>query len=198
MKPTGIRFFALAMAFSASGAAFAEGGLSVGVLAGVADQTTETEGGRDYEGDDASLGLRVAYGFNPYVALELAYSDFGEYEETYNPVSTVIVTDKFSTDAFLLGARVIWPVNDVFSLHARAGAARWTLELENDASSRTSPFTDDESGVSPYYGIGGDAALGEHWSLSLEYTVMNFDADLGTNSVEHDLKNASLAFGYRF
>lgn len=192
------KVLALAVFFGCAHTAVAENQFALALLAGTADQTTEANNGLNFEGDDNSLGIRASYLFNPYATVELSYLDFGENEESRNPISNVISINKFGVNALQVGVKASWPLSDMFSLHARAGAARWDLSFEERVPMLNRSFSDDDSGTDLYYGLGADLVLRDRWSVSLEHTVLGFDAKIGFAELEQDVKNTSIAIGFRF
>ncbi len=176
----------------------AEQRYAVGLLVGTAEQTTEVSSGRDFSGDDVAVGIRGEYLFSQYAALELTYADFGEYADSFNPSVGTLVTENFGVEAMMLGGKLMWPIHDRFSVHARAGVARWELALEERVSNRSDTFSEKDTGTDLYYGVGVDVPLGERWRVSLEHTVLSFDAKIGMASIDEEVKTTSLAAAYRF
>ncbi len=176
----------------------ADAPFSVDFLAGQASHESDVSSGRELSGDDKSLGIRASYAFNQYAALEMGYEDLGDYEDSFEPNSGTIVTEQIEVAAFKVGLKATVPVTELFMLNARAGAARWALELEETVTGRAEMFSDDDHGIDLYYGVGADLNLGKNWRVSLEYSVLNFDAEIGFGKIDQTVENASLALGYRF
>lgn len=192
------KVLALALLCGCAKAAVAEERFAVDLLVGNAQQTTKSSSGREFSGDDVSVGIRGSYVLNRYAALELAYADFGEYEDSFSPAAGTLVTEEFGLTALMFGGKVLWPINDRFSVHARAGFARWDLALEERVSTRSDTFSGGDTGVDLYYGVGVEAWLGERWRVSLEHTRLSFDAKIGMATVDEDVEATSIAVGVRF
>lgn len=152
---------------------------SAEVLVGKTDQELSSDYG-DTEGDDTSIGIRGAFLLNKNFALELSYHDYGEADDSYIDGWGDNIKDSLDSSSFNLGVKGILPLNNGFSLHARLGVAFWDVELsETDSAFPGETFKGDDSGNDFYYGIGAQCAINEKFTIGVEYTVSEFDTEIG-------------------
>ena len=181
--------------------ALAENKFSAELLLGMSDQKSKTAGSNSISGDDVSFGFRGAYLATETIAVELAYQEYGDIDNSYPAlVDGGTITDNISSKAYTLGMKGLLPFDNGFSLHARAGISFWDYRLDIDNSNfpkNRTTLKDDGTGL--YYGIGMQYALNDHIDIGLEYTVteMRVRLDTGT-AVEHDVKNLGLALTYSY
>lgn len=179
---------------------FAESNFSGELLLGTADQETKISGGSSASGDDTSIGIRGAYQFNENIAIELAYQNYGEADDTYIDEFGDTINDKFETTSINLGVKGILPLENGFSLNGRLGVAMWDYELkETDSSFPGVVFNLDDDGTDFYYGIGAQYDFKENVYIGIEYTITEIDLSLlGIVSADHEVKNFSLSIGSKF
>lgn len=197
MKKIAIALSTVIPSLLLSNAAFAEAGfygeLSAGTASNKADVNytstfssyfagdtyTETETGTDSTSEDTtSLGLRLGYQFNEYIAVELGYHQYGESDDTYTDEYGDIIKDKVETSSVSAGLKGILPLSEQFSLFARAGMAKWDLKATStDSSMPGEVFVLKQDDNDIYYGVGAEFSFNESISLGVEYSVV----DMGWN-----------------
>lgn len=188
-----------AIIFSSATSVVAEVEFSVEGLLGRADQENKLNIYPTASGDDTSLGLRAGMSFNKYIGLELSYHDYGEISDSYIDFADDTITDYLDTTSFNVGVVGSIPLGEKFAINGRLGIALWDFDFrETDSSLPGMSFKDDDSGVDAYYGIGVQYSPVEHFQLSLEYTVLGFEAEIGSVDVDQTVENLSLAIGYVF
>jgi len=162
--------------------------------------TQEIEGD---DGDDTSFGLRGTYNINPNVGLELSYQNHGEADWTYIDAFGNTINEKSATDSFNLGIKGVLPLQHGFSLNARLGISFWNVDLDaTDSSVPGVTFSGSDSGNDIYYGIGGQYAVNDKFSIGLEYTLAEFgvspDGDYNGISADLELNTLALTAGLKF
>ena len=175
----------------------AENDFSIELLGGSANQESSIE---DFstEGDDISIGIRGAYRFHKNIAVELAYQDYGETDETVEDQG-VTVNDKVSSSAFNLGVKGILPFDNGLSLHARAGLAIWDVEIkETYPDFPDTIFKADDNGNDLYLGLGLQYDITEQFVIGAEYTYTEMDVSLYGVPLDHEVANLAVSLGYRF
>ncbi len=197
MKKIAIALSTIIPSLLLSNTAFAEAGfygeLSAGIASNKADMNytstfssyfagdnyTETETGNDSTSEDTtSLGLRLGYQFNEYIALELGYHQYGESDDTYTDEYGDVISDKVETSSISAGLKAILPLSEQFSLFARAGMAKWDLKATStDSSAPGDVFVLNQDDNDIYYGVGAEYSFNETISLGIEYSVI----DMGWN-----------------
>jgi OOP family OmpA-OmpF porin len=133
-----------------------------------------------FEDSDTALSLFAGYRFNPYIAVEAGYIDLGtaEYRSTgnVNPPGPIVsapmaVDIDVESKGFTLGALGSLPLGEVVELHGHLGFLFATTDLSVTArSASTSASTEQLDSIGGYYGVGVGFNLGQHWSLSLDWT----------------------------
>jgi hypothetical protein len=167
-----------------------------------------------FEDSDTALSLFAGYRFNSYIAVEAGYIDLGtaEYRSTgnVNPpgpiVSAPLAMDiDIESKGFTLGALGSLPLGEIVELHGHLGFLFATTDLSIAASSASSTGADTQEldSVGGFYGVGAGFNLGEHWSLSLDWTRHdnvgdeNDDDDVRTEA-GFDIDALSLSAMFRF
>ena len=164
------RTIALLLLSAVAGAAQADNGFYVG---GGGGQSFVDEGA--YDDEDTAFSLFGGYELNRYFAVEGGYADFGEIEPNAGTA--------LEADTFHLTAVGTFPVNDVFSLYAKAGAHRW------DADTSLSILGGDDTGTDPTYGIGGQYRFNDRFALRAEvsrFELEDTDVDVAQLQARFD------------
>jgi len=126
---------------------------------------------------DTAWKLFGGYQFNKNIAVEISYIDLGDFSFD----NTVIDIDA-DVDAFAIDAVGILPLNDMFSLHGRAGIARWDLNGDSNILGTTVDF--DDNGTDFHYGLGGTFNVTEQIGIRAEWErIEDVDADIYTANV---------------
>lgn len=123
---------------------------------------------------DRSFELGVGYAFNPYLALQGSYQDFGEPTGFAGCPPEVLCIQAFSPepvqiDGWSASLAATLPVGDAFGVYANLGFIAW------DASARSPSLND--SGQDVIYGAGVNWNVSERWGLRLSYEWADIDID---------------------
>ena len=120
--------------------------------------------------DDSSEGFNIGGGwrFNKWLALDIAYWDFGEFRSDRDSITGE--KDTLDATVFSLGGIASVPLW-IFDIYARGGAALWDLEGDR--------FEDD--GTDLYYGAG--AAVNIFGSLDIYLEALRFDMETDLDSI---------------
>jgi hypothetical protein len=162
-----------------------------------------------YRFDENTTGYQFfgGYKFNPYIAAELEYVNFGDVRRvgSFNippgtPISGVLdSTTKFQARGLGLSMVGIWPIDDTLDLFGQVGMMRWrirapyTLKL-NGMMADSGTGTD--WGNNLFFGIGGTY----HWNhvgLRLQYQRYTFDHPFkATNDANADVVSLSMLYSF--
>lgn len=169
------------------------------VLLGNAEQEAKVEGYPSLSGDDLSFGVRGGFNFNSNFALEIAYQNYGEAEESYIDEVGNDINDKFGASAFGAGVKASIPFENGFSISARLGLSLWDIDIdETDSSAPGEVFSLEEDGNDFYYGIGAQFNVSSNFHVGAEYTITELDVSIGDASFDHEIRNVGVFVGYRF
>ncbi|MDQ2078143.1 porin family protein [Marinimicrobium sp. ABcell2] len=172
--------------------------LSAEVLLGISNQRTDFGDGDRASGDSTSFGLRGAYSFNPNVAVELSYQNYGSYDDRWVDEFGRI-DETFKSSALMAGVKMSLPLQAGYSLVGRVGASHWNFELEEiDSEFPGEVFVFDDSGTGLYYGVGVQLDITQDLFIGVEYTATQMDVTLGGFSVDHRARNIAASLGFRF
>ena len=161
----------LAVLFLAGAASAAEAGTFY--VGGGGGQASADKGA--YDDQDTAFSLFGGYQFNRYFAVEGGYADFGEIKPSSG--------SSLKADTFHLTAVGTLPVNDAFSLYAKAGAHRW------DADEKLSVLGGDDSGTDPTYGVGAQYRINERFAVRAEvsrFELGDADVDVAQLQLRYD------------
>jgi OmpA-OmpF porin, OOP family len=166
------------------------------------------------EDSDTSLALFAGYHFNRYIAIEAGYLDLGTAEyrstaavRTFTPPASMAVRTNVDVEStgFTIAGLGSLPLGEMFELHARLGLFFAQTDLSvtvGDARSSATTSSNLDS-IGGFFGIGAGLNLGEHWSLSLDYTRYdnvgdeNEDDDV-TTEAGFDIDTLSFGAMFRF
>ncbi|MBL3823351.1 MULTISPECIES: porin family protein [unclassified Marinobacter] len=118
--------------------------------------------GGEFEDENDLLGAAVGYQFNPFLALEAEYIDFGNFGEDN-------VEGKLK--GFGLGAVGRLPLTDSFGVYGKAGAFASAFDV--DAFNESETYDE----VSPFVGAGVDFRVTPDLTAFAEYNRYNIDID---------------------
>lgn len=118
--------------------------------------------------DDKDTGFKLfgGYKFNPYVAVEGGYVNFGEISATFAPVTVTV-----ETDALFVAAVGFLPVGSKFSLLGKVGAFFWDITASGGGAS----VSDD--GTDLLLGIGVNYDITEQWAVRGEFESYDAGGD---------------------
>ncbi len=145
---------------------------------------SETESYSDTESyDSTSLGLRLGYQFNEYIAIESGYHNYGEAKDNYIDEFDDTINEKISSSAVSFGIKGSIPISDHFSIFARTGMAKWDFKTSVTDSSMPGEVEQLKgSDKDIYYGVGAEYRFNETISLGVEYSVLS----MGWKAVESE------------
>lgn len=154
---------------------------------GDTDSGTESESYTSSAESSTSFGARLGYKFNDYIAAEAGYHQYGEATDNYTDEWGDSISDKVKTSSTSIGLKGILPLSDQFSLFARAGYAKWDLDIKStDSSLPGDVFSMKEDGNNAYFGFGLDFNISESVSLGLEYSMLNMEFAIDDSYTESD------------
>lgn len=153
-----------------SGNALAEGGyFGVGSTYTHMKDADTTLIGTDFHDHDAGVRFFAGYQFNPNLALEVGYTDFGTFSASgavnVAPFGTVN-GDRWEATGVSVSALIGGPVSPRFSIFARAGLMGWNVDdtfVLNGGNVNASA-----SGTSVDVGVGAQYRFGRNISGRLE------------------------------
>jgi len=189
-------------AVSASSFAFdiADTKFSAEALVGMADQELSATGFQDTEGDDISLGFRLAAQPHKNVAIEVGYLNVGDADDSYIDGFGDTIKEEVSTDMYTAGVKLMLPLESGLALNARLGMAMWDTEIKaSDSSMPGQTLTADDDGTDFYYGIGAQYSFTENLFAGVEYTRFAMEPSFNTSmDIDHDVDNLAASIGWQF
>ena len=193
---------AILLAITAIPAMAQDDAFSAEILSGTTEQEIIGTFDRTKE-DDTSFGIRGAYSINKNIALELAYMDHGETDDTYvGSRFGNIVDARISSRAVNLGVKGMMPFANGFSLHARSGISFWNATLKETSSFQPGiTLRGDDSGKDFYYGIGAQYAINAIFTIGAEYTLSEYRFKPGSFSntdADMNVRTLALTAGFNF
>lgn len=123
----------------------------------------------DLKGNGWGWEVFAGYEFNRYVAVEASYIDAGDVNDHIEEGITA-AADTHGYSASVLGTL---PVNDVFSVYARAGYLKWKADERLRVDGET-VLQYDVDGSDPIFGV-GLSTLVDGAFLRLEYRMADLD-----------------------
>lgn len=131
--------------------------------------------------DDTDTGWKAfaGYRFMKYLAVEGAYTNFGE--GTANTTITAplvgVVNTKLEADAWTLSALGILPLGDRFSLFGRVGVNFWNIDISatGTGSGGVATVSDSDDGTDWVYGVGVAYNFTKNLSVRGEWERYDFD-----------------------
>jgi OOP family OmpA-OmpF porin len=157
----------------------------------------------NFTASENSTGVSFLGGYmvNQYFGAEVGYADLGKasLSTTANVNSTLYgkpfvfngtATAEGKSTGLLAGIRLVVPVNDKFSLGARAGLMSWTTDVTTSANvawtydgaayAANTAAKKSYTGSDAYYGIRASYALTNSVALGLGYTQYKLGGDIDT------------------
>lgn len=131
--------------------------------------------------DDTDTGWKAfaGYRFMKYLAVEGAYTNFGE--ATANTIVTApgagIVNTTVESEAWTVSALGILPLGDRFSLFGRLGVNFWNVDVSatGTGSGGTASASDSDDGTDWVYGVGAAFSINKNLSVRGEWERYDFD-----------------------
>lgn len=144
-------------------------------------------------GSDNKWRLQGGYRFNPYLAVEAGYIDFGKakYQASYTGGSA---QGSLKAGGFDVVALASLPVNDSFSIFGKAGmvAAKVKSNLVAGAPATAASGNASENVVRPLLGVGARYKLTDNVDLRADYDHVS---GLGTSSKTGKMDSNMVSFG---
>lgn len=166
---------------------------------GKADQENSISGGQTISGFESSQGIRFVVPLGRVTSLELGYTDFGEVNDSYVDGFGDTITNTLETESYNIGVRGQIPIGRILSLTGRVGLSFWNFDFtEKDSSFPGDVFPADDEGVDTYVGFGLQFDIEDNFRVAVEYTYLDFNAELNGISTDQEIKNVALSVGYRF
>jgi OOP family OmpA-OmpF porin len=156
---------------------------------------------------DSSSGLKffVGYNFNKYMALEVFYTDLGEFKTTASftgGVNSVSLVESYKTSGFGVAGLGMWPINNSFSLFGKLGIISWNMKYQATFSDTVITISDtvsaSASSVSPLFGIGAQFDFLERFGIRVEYERYFSIGDSNTSGDKFDIDLISVSGIVRF
>ncbi|NNL95258.1 MAG: outer membrane beta-barrel protein [Xanthomonadales bacterium] len=137
--------------------------------------------GTFFDLDDSASSWRVALGYswNPWVAIEAGYADFGAVSATFPGLSVAA-----EAHGLELGLVFRWPLTNKFGLSGRAGYLWW------DAETQVSSLRDSDSGSEVFAGVGAEYQASDRLAVTAGWTRYQLD--------NLDVDQASLGLRWQF
>lgn len=123
--------------------------------------------------DDNAWKVFVGYRFNPYVALEAAYIDFGGPSDQFDASGRRgnYRVEMAGFAPYLIGSIPLGPVE----LFGKVGYYFYDVDIRLDLDDPGPDFDSDYSESDFIYGLGAGITLFNHLHLRAEYEVINLD-----------------------
>lgn len=145
------------------------------------------------------FGFRVGYMFNPNVAVEVSYQDYGKFRYSWEGENYLGDLERGSkidqTSAVMAGIKLSLPLKANFTLVGRFGASSWESEYQSNYTEygRDEEYSYSYEDTTLYYGVGLQFNITESVFLGAEYleTRMEFPEMLGAS-------NYAVSLGYAF
>ena len=162
---------------------------------------------------DTNWGLTAGYMLNNNFGFEAGYRDLGSASGSASATESAMVFGQVFTgtatlnasgdaDGWLFGVRASLPINDKFSVNARAGLAMWSADVRVSASAvgtwggtaiaAGASASETFDGTDPYYGIGANYNITKQMGVGIGYTKFKMD-DIGVKNDSWDIN-----LNYRF
>ncbi|MCG9681628.1 porin family protein [Vibrio sp. Isolate23] len=158
-----------------------------GVYVGANYGYLKVDGQDDFDDDSDAIQGLIGYRFNPYLALEGGYIDFGSYGN--NLANT-------ETDGYTAALKIIAPIAERVDLYAKGGQMWYTTDYN------IAGFGGSKEDEGVFAGAGVGFKVTDQFLINAEY--MWYDVELNAENVtngastETDFNQASLGVEYRF
>jgi hypothetical protein len=132
-----------------------------------------------YEDSDTALQLFAGYQFNPYIGVEAGYIDLGAAElratGNVNPPGPVFsqpyaMNIDIESTGFTLAGLGRLPLGSVVDLHGRLGLLFAQTDISASSPATRGLETETLDSISGFFAVGAGVTLGQHWSLSIDWT----------------------------
>ncbi|MFL6623930.1 MAG: outer membrane beta-barrel protein [Sulfurifustis sp.] len=183
----------------ASSSVLAEGGyFGIGSTYTRMEDAGTTLIGTVFDDHDAGVKIFAGYQFNPNVAFEVGYTDFGKFSASgavsVPPFGTVD-GDRWEATGVSVSALLGGPISPRFSIFARAGLIGWNVD--DTFVLNGSPVSASASGTSLDVGVGAQYRFGRLITGRLEWEQIPKVGDTDTTG-RSDLAVVSANLLFRF
>ncbi len=143
----------------------------------------------DFEDDNNAYQFRVGTNILPFLGIEAAYNDFGDYGNSFA---------NMDVDGYSLAAVGRLPITPAFGLYAKAGQLWW------DANYDVAGFNGDSDQDDFFWGVGAELEMTENLDVVFSYDRYKIDIDNDLTEVanggdyESDLNFASVGVNLSF
>jgi OmpA-OmpF porin, OOP family len=122
----------------------------------------------DFDDEDATR-VYAGWRFNPYLAVQLDYTDFGTGDASTNLLGITTETDGWTPS--IVGTLPLGPVE----LYAKAGMIFYNVDVDLDAVNNSLDETFSDSGEDAVFGVGIGVTVLEHLNLRAEYERIDIE-----------------------
>jgi OOP family OmpA-OmpF porin len=133
-------------------------------------------------GTTTGFRLRGGYQFGRFFALEVAYVDFGEFKNHFEPDDCPAgapgpcpLDVRTSINGLMATLRGILPIGDHWFIDTRLGWGKLDVDADQVGGSDLENSIENPAF---HYGIGGGYRFDEHWAVALDFSEYNQE-DLG-------------------
>jgi OmpA-OmpF porin, OOP family len=165
---------------------------------GLGQSTVENdEDGIDFDEDDTGFKLFGGYQFNKFIAVELAYINGGEPNDSFT-VAGIDVENEVELTQVNAAAVGTLPFNEYFGAMGRLGLSYVDAEFKQTASGFGTTVDVDDNTTEISYGVGIWFTPARNFLLRLEYEMTSaelFDDDIDEDT---DISLISVSAMYRF
>lgn len=120
----------------------------------------------DFDSSDTSFKVFGGYSFNQYLAVELAWFDGGNPDESFGPV--VVEVELTGLNASAVGRL---PITDAFTLFGKAGLTSYDAEVSARVNNGTA-FSEDGSDDDLSFGVGAELSFSQ-FGVRAEYEIVD-------------------------
>ncbi len=164
------------------------------------DQAFATNGiSSDTSVDDNATAWKVfgGYRFNQYVAVELGYQDFGDFDAKTRVLSPISGTVKTNTDvdAFNLSVNLGTSITDELAVFAKLGYMDWNADIKSKASINgvNSSTHNSDNGSDFIWGLGFSYKINDSFDLRGDWDRLSLGSDI---NIDYDAYSMSIQFNF--
>ena len=178
---------------SLSSLAMAEGGFYLGASAGRTSVDLDTTGTTSSDETDTGFKVFAGYAFNKNFAIEGGYADLGNALLGDN---TLPIFAEFNSSAWFLDLLGSVPLNNDFSLFARAGIAGTNVEVTGTIPGLGSASFEEDVTVFKF-GVGAQYAFTQNLVARAEWErYRDVEAPIGLGKSDIDVVSAGLQYHF--
>jgi OOP family OmpA-OmpF porin len=149
--------------------------------------------GDEFDDDNDFVEAVVGVRINQYFGIEAGYSYFGEFGGDFTEVTL---------EGYTLAGILRWPINERFGVYIKGGYMWWDSDIEVNLGGIDVGDADID-GEEPFYGVGVDFSISDHFNVAVEYSRIEVDlsdSDLprGLDDYETDIDTIKVNAKYLF